>query len=273
MKILQTIEEAHKLFRTSGSSPLLVTCNDLRDWVCKYDRSSKNLFNELIAAKFAEIWGIRTPEIALIQVRKEHVPAYRFPNIQFNLFEKECFGSLYLESSKEIDLSLIPLFKEPGFRKKLGDKKDFLKIALYDVWLANEDRNHNNFNLLLYTSSAKLNFLYAIDHVNIFNSSYLNYGVTDITEDDSILKTELAKILFKDKRKLTQIVDNLVHNFYLCTEECCNRLDEILGLVPDSWRINKDEMKEKIVGNLFTEKWKAHCIYNFRGFVQSFIVN
>lgn len=127
--------------------------------------------------------------------------------------------------------------------------------------------------MLLYTSSAKLNFLYAIDHVNIFNSSYLNYGVTDITEDDSILKTELAKILFKDKRKLTQIVDNLVHNFYLCTEECCNRLDEILGLVPDSWRINKDEMKEKIVGNLFTEKWKAHCIYNFRGFVQSFIVN
>ena|SRR5690606_28752652 len=125
MKILQTIEEAHKLFRTSGSSPLLVTCNDFRDWVCKYDRSSKNLFNELIAAKFAEIWGIRTPEIALIQVRKEHVPAYRFPNIQFNLFEKECFGSLYLESSKEIDLSLIPLFKEPNFRKKLGDKKDF----------------------------------------------------------------------------------------------------------------------------------------------------
>ncbi len=66
MQVLQTIEEVHKIFPTNGSSPILVTCDDFRDWVCKYDRTSKNLFNELIAAKFAEIWGIMTPEISLI---------------------------------------------------------------------------------------------------------------------------------------------------------------------------------------------------------------
>lgn len=54
MQVLQTIEEVHKIFPTNGSSPILVTCDDFRDWVCKYDRTSKNLFNELIAAKFAE---------------------------------------------------------------------------------------------------------------------------------------------------------------------------------------------------------------------------
>lgn len=273
MQILQTIEEIHKIFPTNGSSPMLVTCDDFRDWVCKYDRSSKNLFNELIATKFAQIWGIMTPEISLIRVKKEHVPFEKYPKIQSSLFDKECFGSLYLESSKEVDLSLISLFEESSFRDKLSNREDFLKIALFDIWLANEDRNHNNFNLLLYIGPNKMNFFYAIDHVNIFNSSFLNYGIVDITEDESIIKTELAKILFKNSKKLTQIVNNLVENFYLCIHECYDNLDEIFALVPESWGINKEEYKEKIIQNLFTEEWAKGCERNFREFIQSFIVN
>ena len=86
MQILQTIEEVHRVFNTSGSSPLLVTCDDFRDWVCKYDRAPKNLFNELLAAKFAKIWGINIPEVALINVKKEHVPFSKF-SIQPKLFD------------------------------------------------------------------------------------------------------------------------------------------------------------------------------------------
>lgn len=61
MKELQTIEEIHKIFDTQGSSPLLVTCDDFNDWVCKYDRFPQYLFNELIASKFAVIFDIKTP--------------------------------------------------------------------------------------------------------------------------------------------------------------------------------------------------------------------
>lgn len=273
MQVLQTIEEVHKIFPTNGSSPILVTCDDFRDWVCKYDRTSKNLFNELIAAKFAEIWGIMTPEISLIRVKKEHVPSDKYPTIQSSLFNKECFGSLYLEGSKEIDLSLISLFEESSFRDKLSNREDYLKIALFDIWIANEDRNHNNFNLLLFVAPNKMNFFYAIDHVNIFNSSYLNYGIADLTEDDSLIKTELAKILFKNSKKLTQIVDSLVENFYLRIQECYNNLDKIIALTPNSWGIEKEEVKGKIVQNLFTEEWAKRCERNFREFIQSFIIN
>ncbi len=272
MQRLQTIEEIHRIFPTSGSSPILVTCDDFRDWVCKYDKSPMNLFNELLATKFAEIWGIKTPEIALIKVKKEHVPQDKFPKIPTHLFNKDCFGSLYLESSKEIDYSIISLFKEQSFRDKLGDKEDFLKIALFDIWMANEDRNHNNFNLLLYASPDKMNFFYAIDHVNIFNSSFLNYGITDITEEESIIKTDLAKILFGKNKQLTQIVNNLIESFYLCSVECYNQLDEILDLIPDSWDIDRDKTKNKIVQNLFTEEWNQICETKFREFVQSFII-
>lgn len=273
MQILQTIEEIHRLFPTAGSSPALVTCNDRRDWVCKYDRSPLNLFNEFIAAKFAEIWGLMVPEIAFINVKRDHIPLDIFPQLQYDSFEKECFGSLYLENSKEIDLSTVSLFNDKKFRDKVGNKDDFLKIALFDIWLANEDRNHNNFNLLLHASAEKVNFFYAIDHVNIFNSSFLNYGISELTEDDSIIKTELAKILFGKRRKFFETIDNLVEFFYICIKLCEDELDNILALVPDSWNLDLEDLKAKIIRNLFTEDWNANCINNFKSFTQSFIVN
>ncbi|WP_286592685.1 type IA DNA topoisomerase [Sphingobacterium sp. N143] len=107
METLQTIEEIHRLFPTTGSNPALVTCNDFRYWVCKYDRSPLNLFNELIAAKFAEIWRLMTPEVCFIQVKQDHVPLQKFPQLQYDLFDKECFGSLYLEDSKEINKRIV----------------------------------------------------------------------------------------------------------------------------------------------------------------------
>ena len=273
MQILHSIEEAHKMFSTYGSSPLLVTCDDMQDWVCKYDRAPLRLFNELLAAKFAALWEIMTPEIAWIRIKKKHVPINKFPSIYPYLLEKECFGSLYIPNTIDVNKSLIPSFKDPSFRNKLNNKEDFLKIALFDIWLANEDRNHNNYNLLLCASPEKLNFLYAIDHVEIFNSSYLNYGINDLTEEDSIIKTDLAKILFSNETKLTEIVDALVKKFYLCIAECYNNLAEIIDLIPESWKINKPELEEKIIRNLFTDDWSSKCIENFRRFIQISIIN
>lgn len=273
MNLLHTIEEIHKVFDTNGSSPLLVTCDDFRDWVCKYDRFPKYLFNELIAAEFAKIWHINTPKTCLIKVKKEHIPLDKYPKLQLHWFEKECFGSLYLENSKEIDKTLLGLFEEKSFRDKIANKEDFLKIALFDIWMANEDRNHHNFNLLLYIAPEKLHFFYAIDHVNIFNSSFLEYGITDLTEDDSIIKTDLAKLLFGRDKNLIAIVDNLIESFYLCVEECKSQLDEILSLVPNSWNIDIELIRARIHNNLFNAEWTNQCEANFRAFVYSLIMN
>lgn len=103
--------------------------------------------------------------------------------------------------------------------------------------------------------------------------SFLDYGIEELTEDDSIIKTDIAKILFGKNRKLTDIVNNLVEMFYICTKECEDKLEEKLCLVPDSWNIDKDLIRERIIVNLFSKDWKAQCETNFRQFVQSFIVN
>ncbi len=273
MKKLNTIQEIHKVYDTRGSSPILVTCDDFNNWVCKYDNSSKKLFNELIASEFAKIWGINVPETSLIQVKIEHLPTIKYNTLQPVFFSKVSFGSFFLEHSKEVDLSLIPLINEPSFQKSIKDKSDFLKIAFFDIWLANEDRNNNNFNLLLNFNSGSTTSFYAIDHCDIFNSSYLEYGITELTEDETIINTDVAKSLFKNKKKLTEIVNKLVDNFYICTLECQNRTDSIFELIPDSWKIEKEDFRNKFEHFLFSSDWKKKCEVHFRMLIQSNLYN
>lgn len=273
MKSLQTIESIHKIFDTSGSHPVLVTCDDRQDWVCKYDQHPIYLFNELIAADFARIWNIRVPETALITVKEEHIPDDMLPQLQKMWFKKECFGSLFHQDAKEIDLSMLPLFRERTFRTKVKNKSDFLKIALFDIWLSNDDRNHNNFNLLLSTEAGNTHFFYVIDHVGIFNSSSLKLGIYELSCDDSIIKTDLARILFSKNKKIKYIVEDLVEKFYLCVLECKNQLPEILSQVPASWNLDLPLLEKQIRESIFTDEWLKTCENTFREFIQSYIQN
>ncbi len=101
----------------------------------------------------------------------------------------------------------------------------------------------------------------------------MNYGIAELTEDDTIIKTELAKLLFGNVRKLKEIVEKLVDNFYLCTIECEKNLDVIFDLLPDSWLIDKADIRLKMQQHLFNDEWKKQCEVNFRTFIQSFILN
>lgn len=266
MKTLDTIQEIHKIFSTAGSKPALVTCSDMQDWICKYDRDPMSLFNELLASEYARLWNIKTPDICFIKVKDEHIKS----PLQKNLFNKECFGSLYLKNAYEINLTAMPLFQDKVFLSKIKNKEDFLKIALFDIWLSNEDRSHNNFNLLI-DSYNNAYFFYVIDHVNIFNTkSGLNYGMEIITEEETIINTDLAKILFR-KKNIRKLTDEIIQNFYLCTEKCESELERIVGNVPESWNLNIVEIKSKIKNSIFDSNWLKRCEDKFREYINLYI--
>ncbi|RYU93822.1 HipA family kinase [Emticicia agri] len=264
MKQLHSISEIIRVFPT-GDKPVLVICNDLNEWVCKY-RDAQKLANELVASEFAKIWGIKMPQTALVKISQSHIPVGKFPNLNYQLFQKECFGTIYLADSKEIDKATLPMFKEKGFANRIKDREDFLKIALFDIWLANEDRNHNNFNLLIHS-----NAFYAIDHTHIFNTNSWENGMSQLTEEDSIIKTNLAEILFKKSGNLRAAVDILSDKFYLYCQECENRIDEIGNLLPESWLINREEYKRKMRSTIFSNDWKRNCEDNFKTLINIFL--
>lgn len=273
MKRLKTIESVKKIFETPGSYPVLVLCDDFKFWVCKYDKFPIYLFNELLASEFAKIWSIKTPETSLITVKEEHIPDDMRHRLQPLWFRKDCFGSLYLDGAKEIDQTTYSLFKDKKFRDRVSDKFDFIKIALFDIWLSNEDRHHNNFNLLLHTIENRTSFFYAIDHVNIFNTNSLKNGLYEINEYETILNSELARILFSKNTRTNQYIEEVIRNFYLCISECKDNLNEILKKVPNSWNLNVIDLQEQLEKSIFQDAWIKKCEITFRQFLKYFILN
>ena len=144
---------------------------------------------------------------------------------------------------------------------------------MFDIWLSNEDRNFNNSNLFIDFEKSDEIYFWVFDHGEIFNSNSIQHGTYTITEDESIIKTELANILFKKGQKLTETVDNLVENFYLCISECEKNLVQILNLIPAEWGIDINELEKNIRKELFTKEWLEECEQTFRSFIQINITN
>lgn len=273
MKQLKTIEGIHRQFDGTGMKPLLVTCDDLQDWVCKYHRFPSTLLKEYIGSAFAKYWGIKTPDTSFIQVLEEHIDLNQYQGLQLNWFRHDCFGSLFLNHADLITNATLPLFKNNSFRAKIKNKTDFLWIALFDIWTANEDRNHNNYNLLLNSDQNSSYFFYTIDHETLFNSSLLERELTEITEEETIINTDIALILFRSKNKTKQIVEVLIQNFYLCTRQCEEELHTIIPFIPVSWNIDTVQFVNRMKQHLFSDEWKKKCELIFRTYVQTFLIN
>lgn len=264
LPLLNTIHKPEKIYETAGN-PMLVLCDDFQNWICKHSPYSSKLVNEVVGSYFASLWGLCTPEISLINVHQDHIPN----NIQGINFNKPCFGSKYIESSKEIDETTLSMFEDISFRRKIINKDDFLLIALFDIWLSNEDRNHNNSNLLVDFSVPGEVYFTVFDHDSIFNSNALHRGVYQINDFDSLINTKLANVLFKSGQSLVNLVDNLIKKFYICTTECENNIDNFLALLPIEWGVDKKELEIQLRNNLFTKEWLKDCETNFRALIQA----
>ena len=262
--------------------------DDLNQWVCKYNDLNK-LFNELLASEFAKLWHINIPECALVEIDYDRhiVPFGDKKGLERRFFERECFGSRFLNNALDVNQSV---FVDKNIVRRIKNKENFLKIALFDIWLANEDRNAGNYNLLLQSVKGGYILLYIIDNTDIFNSSMAyTQGIVEITEDDSVLKSDLATLLFKnmDYQFFTESVlsemrfgneevesdriNSLLEDFPIFVKECKDRLPYILAQLPKKWCIDVDNYQNKI-NDIFLDNWLRICEQLFRTYIQTFII-
>ena len=271
MEKLKSIRPIIKKYGTQGSSPILVMANDLNQWVCKY-RDVNQLFNELLAYQFAKIWQINIPEGAFIEIDYEkHIKSFEDKRgLERRFFEKKCFGSLFLQNAIEINKTILT---DKDIVRRIKNKNDLLKIALFDIWLSNEDRTANNYNLLLQAVKGGFSILYIIDNTEIFNSSMAySQPMELITQDDSILNSKLATFVFKNDTETVREVNALLKEFPIFTEKCQDNLQSILNQVPQKWHIDLQSYKTKIA-TIFTENWLKICEYTFREYIQTSIIH
>ena len=272
LKRLKCILPIIDRYNTKGSQPILVMGEDFNQWVCKY-RDINKLFNELLAYEFAKLWDICIPESALIEINYDkHVQTFSDKKgLERRFFEKECFESQLLIDALDVNSSMLG---NKEVVRKIENKDDLLKISLFDIWLSNEDRNCGNYNLLLKTIEGERGYtlFYIIDNTEIFNSSIAyTQGLADITEQDTVLSSELAVLLFKKDTQIVKKVDTLLNLFPSFVESCKKELSNIYQQIPQKWNINISEYDPKI-NELFSKNWLNICERNFRTYIQTQII-
>lgn len=260
MKQLHSVKNIEKTYNT-GEEPVLVACNDQNSYICKYTRysgSANKLVCELMGTVFAKSWMLNTPEIAIVKVNKEHVPY----NMSGSFFSKPILGSLQQNNVVDVTPATIPLITPS---EKLC--RQLMHIALFDLWLSNEDRNANNANLMYDMVNDNI---IAIDYGCCFNTATFDYPLSLLTESESILCSDLFLHLANgtSHERILQIADILLTiDFPSYLRDCKTGLavaqwdektnEELgCGYIPSAWNINRVRLKAKIE-ELLSGEWTA----------------
>ena len=266
MKQLYSIKNIEKTYNT-GEEPVLVACNDHNSYICKYTRysgSANKLVCELMGAVFARTWMLNTPDIAIVKVRREHVPQ----NMNGSYFAKAILGSLQQQNVIDITPATIPLI-EPSEKLCL----QLMRIALFDLWLANEDRNANNANLMYDMVNDNI---IAIDYGCCFNTATFDYSLSLLTESESILCSDLFGHLSKNiqHERIMQMADILLRiDMPSCLHDCQTskavlQWDETTNeelcsdFIPSAWNVDRNRLACKIE-ELLSDEWvnNVRCTY------------
>ncbi|MBQ8050488.1 MAG: hypothetical protein IJ197_02780 [Bacteroidaceae bacterium] len=224
-------------------------------YICKYIRNSaspQKLAAELIGAKMAIIWDLNTPTTSLIRIKPEHwTNNFIRPKIVTTML-----GSKYISAVDYVSPSTFnKLAKTSAIIRHL------LKIALFDFWVANEDRNENNSNLL-YDIINKT--LVPIDFGCILNNADFQSQMMQLTTSDTIINSSLFKYLAKDisPQSIQKYAINL-HDYYtICVNQCHKRISSIVNDIPPDWNVQKNLVTNKLQ-QLFDSKWTEAVWGNF----------
>lgn len=274
MDRLVSIEEISKRFDTSGSRPLLVHASDMEDYVCKYPYhpNDSKLLNEFIAFHFARIWNIRIPELALVQVRQEHLPQDMLGmGLSYISIQKPLVGSLQITDVVEIIDKTSVGFSDSDLKK--FNKFEFLKIALFDIWLSNEDRNCGNMNLLINQQEEAISPI-AIDHEKIFNSRSPLSGIELITYEDSLFYSNLFHRLFRSQKgKNLRLFEEIGASLQPYTSRCQRDLQSIIDSLPEEWGFEKNEIYRSLIDGIFSEGWISEVGKAYKEFITLMIQN
>lgn len=265
---LDSIEEVSKRFETSGSRPLLVHASDMEDYVCKYPfyPNDSKLLNEFLAFHFARLWNIRIPDLALVQVRQEHLPQDMLGmGLSYISIQKPLVGSHQITDVVEIIDKTTVGFSDSDLKK--FNKIEFLKIALFDIWLSNEDRNCGNMNLLINQQEEVISPI-AIDHEKIFNSRSPLRRIELITYEDSLFYSNLFHRLFRSQKgKNLRLFEEIGASLQPYTSRCQRDLQWIIDSLPEEWGFDKNEIYRSLIDGIFSEGWISEVGKAYKEFI------
>lgn len=236
---------------STGEQPVLVECDDMHNYICKYRRSVASgykLVSELIGSIFASHWGIATPPIAFVDI----LPQHGGPLIDSRCSRQICFGSRM--NNNTVDVTRISVEQ---IQVNMKNIEAITRLALFDIWLSNEDRNRNNANLLY---DVKRHEIVAIDHGCLFNTSDYGAKLSLLTESDTIINADIGVHLLRNIsfNSYYLVFEKEVNDMFKYIEECRKDIQYILNNVPSEWRVDKGDI-EYTLRQVFNSEWIDKC--------------
>lgn len=241
--------------------------DDLEEYLCKYDSNSK-LINEYCALCFLDAWGIPHLQGAFVRILSEHISPDIISNrTQPHHFGKPTFGLRYQNETVDVSNMLVGLKGNYHELSKYQSRSVLLKIALFDLWLANTDRSVNNYNLLVQPKDDCFQII-PIDHSEIFDGCRLGQGIAQLTPEDSILYADLAHVLLYNPKKIAEEANAILDNFTTFVLNCGDMLSDIIAGMPDEWCLNKQQLEQQISEAVIENNvWLNDTKANFRELV------
>ena len=254
ISIIDSAKRIEQQFRT-GEEPVLVMCSDVNIYVCKYMRSSSAAYKlacELVGARMADAWQLNTPSIALVRIKSSHWAGIN----QSHSLSAPSIGSRWLDGM--VDITPSTYAKVPA---TIDTLEQLMRIALFDFWIANEDRNANNANLMYDVVRSRL---VSIDYGCIFNTATFEYPLSQLTTTDTILWSDLFWHLVhcQEKANILAIAERLKVVFRKSLKRASVQVNQIVGEMPTEWNVPQGVLKEKLL-QLFDERWTAGVWDNF----------
>lgn len=252
---LHSIKQIEKQYNT-GESPVLVVCSDKNSYICKYMRSTSaayKLVSEYIGAQMIQEWDIQSPAVAMVDIKAEH---WNARIVTTRNLSAPAIG--YRKLDGVIDIT-------PTTHNLVNPSKDLLeqllRIALFDFWIANEDRTYNNANLLYDVQNEEL---ISIDYGGVLNTSTFEYPMSQLTSTDTILYADIFHHLSqgKEHKDVLAFVDELRTYYHECVGRCANRIEDIKKQIPKEWNVPITSVEEKL-NQLIAPIWVDKVWNNF----------
>ncbi|MBP0904784.1 HipA family kinase [Mariniflexile gromovii] len=242
----------------TNSVPFFVLCDDGELYIAKTMFKSHppfaDIINEILCVYFLEQMGVKTIKPALISVPQEVYDSFKltgklfdikYDNLIFN--NTIFFGSLFQPTTTEAELYNISLKNKFDYNRYINPI-DFLKIGVFDNWIANMDRRGSNPNILINESiNGKFEFL-PIDHVQAFayqnNYKALRLALMSSSNPKSILNTPMSKSILKfaDSNFIANFHIDLIESF----DKVIKNMDFVFNQIPNSFGLSKNgKMKIK----------------------------
>jgi hypothetical protein len=254
----------NKEVETDGHSPMYFLCDDGNYYYCKYRTQFKHeeldcLVYEIVCQFLLKRLHIPTPDIALAVIEKgSYEPKKLHKNKRYVHPGITCFGSK--EAINTVLVSGIQGISKKSQANKFENIYDLLKIAMFDLWIENDDRGRGtkeNYNLLLQSirvqnketgrTTSKLRWL-AFDHAFAFGGVNILRTFNETTMPSTAFKLIESQYFKSFKKYFTaSVYESIVENFLaLQPYEIESIIQSVIAQVPAGWETPKN-LGERII--------------------------